>query len=162
MPTNLEWFVFRLGLYFNSLLADVMGSSKKSTSEAKAMMGFSITDEYLHFPPLLRMFFESMTFTSSTYARTPEKVKMKKKNHILMVLSILCRTCDLTFLSQFDLSLAFFLYWVTGSKLALNVLSDLGVGVTYKTVKRRVESFSEQMPPSLSTLPPSDIVLWGR
>jgi hypothetical protein len=149
-----------IGSYFGDLLSSMTLTSQKITVEQ--MMNSSLQEEYEKFPRLIVILFEQMTVSKTNFREESHRKSAQEKKiqmtHCCLNTLLKCR--DLRSISTFSLSISLYIYWISRSKVLLNVLSHFGVTVSYSTVQAYERRFAAALPPNVDHLNTSDFVVW--
>jgi hypothetical protein len=152
---EMMWLAKKLGLHFGELLSQMtLRAGKISVNNVKS---FSLSKDYLRFPSIIRVLFDAMV---SAEKSQEESVRKKKRKMTLTCLTVLLKARDLHSITCFGLSFSMYVYWISGSKILVDTLSQYGLGVCYTTVLRYEKSFADVLPPDLEKTLTCDIVVW--
>jgi hypothetical protein len=152
--------VKKIGSHFGNLLSAMTLSLNVISVEQ--MMTSSLEEEYGKFPKLIVTLFEQMAISKTNFREESQRESAWKKK-IQMIhccLNIVMKCRDLRSISVFSLSVSLYIYWVSRSKVLLNVLSHFGVSVSYVSVRRYEQRFAAALPPKVDELKISDFVIW--
>ena len=143
-------------------MADLLGASlpqpEKITPEN--LMNYDVTEELNRFDLNLLNFFCRLTTSPHTRPVDQETYTKRRRNYLSLLLNILVSCRSMNSLSTFSLSLSFLVYWLTGSRYVIDLLSRFGLGASYSTIVTKSHEFADRLPPILSRISNRDCVIW--